>query len=195
MCLLRHTWLKAVISVKYWGNSCPSIIPFGSKIGYFRTLLSMDLYGDKRVPLQGVTLREPGLFISAGGCWNFYFYQCKTWAFLSKIFLQWNFLHFFDVICIWSQFTFRSRTSEHSLGRKKKKKKKKRGDMICQRRCNLKIGGNTELRTAGLPWVRSFYAKGRERVTPPVAWSGKLSWQTSCWYFGSGRGICCSCWT
>lgn len=193
MCLLRHTWLKAVIFVKYCGNACSSITPFGSKIGYFRTLIMLctDLYGDKRVQLQGVTLWEPSLLISASCCWNFYSYQCKTWAFLSKIFLQWNFLHLFDVTCIWSQFTFGSRTSELSLRRKKKKK----GEMICQRRCNLKRGGDTELRTAGLPWVRPLYAKGCEWVTPPVAWSGKLSWQTSCWYFGSGRGICCSCWT
>lgn len=108
---------------------------------------------------KGSPCWELHLFLSAG-CRNTYSYLCKIWAFVSKVFLQWNLPCFFDVICIWSQFPFRSRASELSYKEKKKNTKQDGGRDICQRRYNMKGGGNIELRTSDLLGSRSSYAKG-----------------------------------
>lgn len=119
-------WTERSLVCVLWGQPDWKLSCWLNTVGVHIPLL-LFLWIQKRISLyfvcvfrvrQGCSCKgspcwELRLFLSAG-CRNVYSYLCKIWAFVSKVFLQWNLPSFFDVICIWSQFPCRSRASELS---------------------------------------------------------------------------------
>lgn len=94
VCPFRPTLLKVLIFVECCGNSCRFVTPFPDQ--EMNNILELLLCYVCIFMVRWVCNCEESiywelrLYISAG-CWNIYLYLCKTWAFISKVFLQVNF--------------------------------------------------------------------------------------------------------